>query len=355
MMDKLLEKVGKRGKLYPMVEAADEIFFGTDKTTPSAPHISDGIDIKRYMTFVIVALVPALLAGVYFYGLRILAVVAVSYMFGGIIEVAFAIGRKKSIHEGFLVTGLIFPLVLPPSIPLWMVAVGVMFGTFFGKEVFGGTGRNIFNPALVGRIFLSLAFPTFFAVKWVKPFSGGLAGFTHWVNSASDAITSATPLINFKSTGVVLSDYIRPLLLGGTPGSIGETFRIALIIGGLFLILVKISDWRIPFAYIVSVGVFAFLFSNVSATKFAPPLFQILSGGLLFGAFFMATDPVTGPLTFGGKWVYGILLGLLTVLIRGLAGFPEGVMFSILLMNAISPLIDTAVVNLRFKKIPMNV
>lgn len=350
-LNKLSNFVNKRPylrHLTPVVEATDEFFFGTDKTAFLAPYISDSIDIKRYMSLVIVALLPATLAGIYFYGLRVLAIIVVSYATGGVVEVAFAAGRKKQIHEGFLVTGLIFPLVLPPTIPLWMVAVGVVFGVFFGKEVFGGTGRNVFNPALVGRVFLSLAFPEYFATMWQKPFLRGLGGFTHYF--ASDAVTSATPLINFKGTHVI-SNYAS-LLFGTAPGSIGETFRIGVIVGGLFLIVIKIADWRIPLSYLLSVGIFSF-FGNIISGKFAPPLFQILAGGLLFGAFFMATDPVTSPLTAGGKWIYGVLLGIFTVLIRGLSGYAEGVMFAILLMNAISPLIDTVVVNRKFKKVPM--
>jgi RnfABCDGE-type electron transport complex D subunit len=335
-------------RFNPLVEAVDEFFFATDKTTKFSPHILDGIDIKRYMSFVIVALLPATLAGIYFYGLRVLAVILVSYTFGGLTEVLFAIGRRKPIHEGFLVTGLIFPLVLPPTIPLWMVAVGVVFGVFFGKEVFGGTGRNIFNPALVGRVFLSLAFPEYFATMWQYPFLKGFGGFLHYT---ADAVTSATPLISFKSSQVVTA--LSSLLFGIAPGSIGETFRIGIILGGVFLIITKICDWRIPLSYILSVGVFSLFAHSVSPDKFAPVFFQILSGGLLFGAFFMATDPVTSPLTFEGKWIYGILLGVFTVLIRGLSGFVEGVMFAILLMNALSPLIDTVVLNLRFRSLKL--
>lgn len=331
-------------KFYPLVEATDEFFLGTAKTTRFSPHILDGIDIKRYMSFVVIALVPATIAGIYFYGLRVLAVIAVSYIFGGLTESLFSIIRRKPLYEGFLVTGLIFPLILPPSIPLWMVAVGIVFGVFFGKEVFGGTGRNIFNPALVGRVFLSLAFPQYFATMWQMPILKGLGGFCQYT---VDTLTSATPLINFKSSQIISS--YSSLLLGTAPGSIGETFRIGIILGGLFLIITKISDWRIPLSYVFSVYIFSFFANNISGQVFAPPLFQILSGGLLFGAFFMATDPVTAPLTYEAKWIYGILLGVLTVLIRGVSGFVEGVMFAILLMNALAPLIDSIVVKVKFK------
>jgi RnfABCDGE-type electron transport complex D subunit len=337
-------------RMAPVFDAFDEALFGTSKTSSFAPHIADNADIKRYMTSVIFALLPATIAGIYLYGLRVIAVILVSYVFGGATEVLFAVVRKKQIHEGFLVTGLIFPLILPPSVPLWMVAVGVSFGVFFGKEVFGGTGMNIFNPALVGRVFVSLAFPEYFATMWQMPLLGGFGGF---LNYSANAVTSATPLIEFKSSQL-LTNHLS-LLVGGAPGSIGETFRIGIILGGLFLIIVKTADWRIPVAYILSVGIFSLFGNVISPEKFAPPLFQILSGGLLFGAFFMATDPVTSPFTRTGKWVFGLLLGMFTVLIRVLSGFVEGVMFAILLMNALTPLIDTICVNTRFRKISIPV
>jgi RnfABCDGE-type electron transport complex D subunit len=343
---RFIEKKPFLRRLYPLLDAIDEFFLGTSKVTKDTPHILDGIDIKRYMSFVIIALLPATLAGIYFYGLRVIAIIAVSYICGGLTEVTFSICRRKPLYEGFLVTGLIFPLILPPTIPLWMVALGIIFGVFFGKEVFGGTGRNIFNPALVGRVFLSLAFPEYFTTMWHKPFWGGLGGFVKYM---PDAITSATPLINFK-TAHIFTGY-SALLLGNTAGSIGETFRIGILLGGIFLVLTKISDWRIPFSYLLSVYVFSLGANAFSPEKFALPIFQLLSGGLLFGAFFMATDPVTSPLTFEGKWIYGILLGILTVLIRGYSGFVEGVMFAILLMNAATPLIDNIVTNIKCKAI----
>ena len=337
-------------KFYPVFEAIDEFFFGTSKVSKSSPHIRDGLDVKRYMSLVIIALVPATIAGVYFYGLRVLAIIAVSYIFGGIVEVVFSVVRRKPLYEGFLVTGLIFPLILPPTIPLWMVAVGIIFGVFFGKEVFGGTGRNIFNPALVGRVFLSLAFPEYFSTMWAKPFWGGLGGFVKYM---PDAVTGATPLINFKSTQV-LTDY-SSLLFGFSAGSIGETFRIGIIIGGIFLVVTRIVDWRIPLSFLASVFIFSLAGTIFSVQGIAVPLFELLTGGLLFGAFFMATDPITAPLTLRGKWVYGILLGVLTVLIRTFTGFVEGVMFAILLMNAVSPLIDTVIINIKFKKLALKI
>ena len=331
--------------LKPVADALDEALFGTSKTSRDAPHISDGMDLKRYMGLVIVALLPAVGAGVYFYGLRVLAVILISYVLGGTTEVVFSIVRKKPVYEGFLITGLIFPLVLPPTIPLWMVGVGIVFGVLFGKEVFGGTGRNIFNPALAGRVFLVMAFPERFAAAWNTPFTTGLGGLVRY---AQDAVTAATPLIDFKSSQIVAG--YGSLLLGTAPGSIGETFRAGIILGGLFLAVTKIADWRIPLSYIVTVAVVSSIAGGAWPDKFAPPLFQVLSGGLLFGAFFMATDPVTSPLTFAGRWIYGVSLGVLTVLIRALSGFPEGVMFSILLMNGAGPLLDSAVLAVKFRR-----
>ena len=333
-------------KFKPILVATDEFFFGTDKIT-RLPHIVDNLDIKRFMTFVIIALLPAVLGAIYCWGLRVIVIILISYIFGGMVEVLFAICRKKEIHEGFLVTGMIFPLILPPTVPLWVVAAGVIFGVVFGKEVFGGTGRNVFNPAIVGRIFLTIAFPNIMTVNWQVPFSGGLGGFIHYQNNI-DAVTAATPLALFKSQGQISSYW--GFLSGQYPGCIGETFRIALILGGIFLIITRIVDWRLPFAYIGSAAVLPFLFNHLFHTGFAPGVFQIFSGGLLLGAFFMATDPVTSPFTKAGRWIAGILLGFLTVMIRALSGYAEGVMFSILLINVFSPLIDTMVLKARYRK-----
>lgn len=319
--------------LKPIRNAMDEFFRGTSRTTVR-PHIVDYLDIKRYMSMVIIGLIPSVLASIYFWGPRVILMILTSYIAGGVVETIFAIVRKKEIHEGFLVTGLIFPMILPPDTPLWMVAAGVMFGVMFGKEVFGGTGKNIFNPAIVGRVFLSIAFADKLSTYWQEPLTY--------------AVTSATPLILFKSQKIVTD--VFSLLWGRTPGCIGETFRLGIILGGFFLIIARISNWRIPMAYLGSVMLFSLLGNKLWPGKFAPWMFQLFSGGLLFGAFFMATDPVTTPFTKGGKWVAGILLGILTVLIRGLSGYVEGVMFSILLMNAFTPLIDQIVLNIRYRK-----
>ena len=337
---------GPLRRLQSVTEAMDEALLGTDKTNRAAPFLSDGMDVKRMMSLVIIGLVPSALAGIYFYGWYVTAMIATSYAVGGMVEVAFAMARRKPIHEGFLVTGLIFPLVLPPTTPLWIVAVGIFFGTFFGMEVFGGTGRNIFNPALVGRLFVSLAFPSYFATMWGKIHWGGAGGFVKWT---VDATTQATPLIDFKGSQLISTDPIS-LLVGHAPGCVGETFRIGILLGGLFVVVTRAGDWRVPISYLGSVALSALVLHGIMPERVAPVWFQLLSGGLMFGAFFMANDPVTSPYTFAGRWVYGIMLGILTVLIRALSGLPESVMFAILLMNAVTPLIDSTVVNISYRR-----
>ena len=309
------------------------ILFGSSKVTPGAPHILDFLEIKRFMSAAVIALVPSTAAAIYFFGLQAVSIIVVSYVAGGIVEVLFALSRKKEIEEGFLVTGLIFALTLPPSTPLWVVAIGVIFGTIFGKELFGGTGRNIFNPALVGRLFITISFPQIMTMSWSVPFA--------------DAVTSATPLVVYKSSQAM--PQVLDSLLGLTAGSMGETFRIGIILGGLFLIFSRITNWRIPIIYLATVAAFSWVGNIFVPAKIAPPVFQLLSGGLLFGAMFMATDPVTSPYTKGGKVAFGILTGAFTVLIRAFSGFTEGVMFSIVLMNGFTPLIDHIAISSKYK------
>ncbi len=319
----------------PVIVTLEGIFLGTPETAPAAPHLRDSLEIKRFMSVVIVALLPSTVAAIVFYGWRAVWIILTSYVVGGVVEVLFATIRKKEIEEGFLVTGLIFPLILPPTTPLWVVAVGIAFGTFFGKEVFGGTGRNIFNPALVGRLFVTIAFPEIMSARWQAPFA--------------DAITSATPLAAFK-TGHQLTPYLD-LLLGQVPGSMGELFRIGIIAGGIFLIATRVANWRVPLAYLGSVALLGWIGNLALPQTIAPAAFQLLSGGLLFGAMYMATDPVTSPMTGSGKIIFGASCGVLTLLIRNFSGFTEGVMFSIVFMNAFTPLIDHLVLNRKFKAV----
>ncbi|MEJ2662624.1 MAG: RnfABCDGE type electron transport complex subunit D [Spirochaetia bacterium] len=321
--------------IKPVIKAADDFFYGTPLVTQKAPHILDNLDIKRYMSTVILALLPATAAAVYFFGLRAVEIIIVSYVAGGLVEVIFAVVRKKPVEEGFLVTGLIFPLVLPPTVPLWVVVVGIVFGVFFGKEVFGGTGRNIFNPALVGRLFITIAFPQIMSTAWLLPFS--------------DAVTAATPLVMYKSTHTITP--LLDLLFGNAAGSMGETFRLGIIAGGLFLMISKVSNFRIVVAYLGTVALLSSLGNMFLPASVAPPLFQLLAGGLLFGSMFMATDPVSSCYTKGGKYVFGIGCGFFTVLIRSFSGYVEGVMFSIVFMNAFAPIIDQIVVRIKFRPV----
>lgn len=317
----------------PVFEALEAAVLGMDAVTDGDPHCVDGLDIKRYMTVVIIGLMPAVVAAVAAFGPRVLAIIMVSYAFGGLVEVAFAMVRKKGIHEGFLVTGLIFPLTLPPTVPLWVVAVGVVAGTMFGKEVFGGTGRNVFNPALVGRLFVTVAFPSIMTTAWQIP--------------GTDAVTSATPLVAYK-TGQAVTE-LSHLLLGQAPGSMGEVFRIGLIAGGIFVIWTRVGEWRVPASYLGAVAILSAVGNYAAPARVAPPLFQLCAGGLMLGAFFMATDPVTSPFTGAGKWIFGTMCGLLTVLIRSFSGYVEGVMFSIVIMNSLAPLIDHMVLKATFR------
>lgn len=316
-------------------ETLDGIIFGPTEITAGAPHIVDNIEIKRYMSFAIIALLPSTVSAVLFFGWRVLLMILTSYVAGGIVEVAFAIFRKREIEEGFLVTGLIFPLVLPPTTPLWVVAVGCAVGVFFGKEVFGGTGRNIFNPALVGRLFITIAFPQIMSASWQKPFS--------------DAITTATPLASFKTAGELTG--FMDLLMGNVAGSIGEVFRLGIIIGGIFLMISKVANWRVPVSYLASVALFSWIGHMILPDLVAPPLFQLFAGSLLFGAMFMATDPVTSPVNHESKYIFGVLCGLVTIIIRSFSGYTEGVMFSIIFMNALTPLIDHFVLKIKYRAV----
>lgn len=329
---------GKRGKLKafkPLFEVIEFVIFYPSDQVKNAPHVRDPLDLKRYMGMVLLAMAPCILSSIIFFGPYVLAMIIVSYAVGGIAEVVFAIIRKGEVHEGFFVTGMIFPLILPPTTPLWMVGVGILFGVVFGKEIFGGTGRNPFNPALVARIFVTVAFPAAMTTKLKVPFA--------------DAITSASPMSLFKTQGVMTG--YQELLMGQTAGSMGEIFHLGIIIGGIFLMITKVSNWRIPVSYLGSVFVVSWVGVKIFPENIAPPLFQLLAGGLLFGAMFMATDPVTCPFTKIGKYIFGILCGFLTVLIRGFSGYVEGVMFSIVIMNAFTPLIDHVVLMLKYKQV----
>jgi RnfABCDGE-type electron transport complex D subunit len=347
----LFEGRGPLRALRPLSQAAEAFFLGSAEKAEAAPFARDPLDSKRFMMMVIIALCPALCASVYFFGLRVLAMMAVSYMAGGVVEVAFALLRKKDIHEGFFVTGFLFPLVLPPTTPLWMVAVGVIFGVLVGKEVFGGTGRNLFNPVLVGRTFLAVAYPKALTTGYVIPGDGWFGRLDQYVSLANvDVLTGATPLAMARQ-GEYAS--LWDMFVGSIAGSAGETSALALLLGGVFLCLTRVANYRNVAGILGSVFVLSAALHLADPARFGPPWWHLMAGGLFIGAFFMATDPVTSPLTNGGKWVYGILIGALVVVIRHFSGYVEGVMFAILLGNLASPLIDEAFIQLRIRRLQL--
>jgi len=372
-------------KFKPLFEATETFFFIPGNPTVKDSHVRDNLDLKRFMSIVVLALMPPLFFGIYnagyqshlasglslnlnavfFKGLFIvLPIILVSYIVGFFWEILFAVIRKHHISEGFLVTGLLFPLTLPPTIPLWQVAIGISFGVVIGKEVFGGTGRNILNPALTARAFLFFAYP------------GKMSGDTVWVAASGageqvvDAFSGATPLAisalaefheNIE-TLLVKGDYVfAKLFLGNYPGSIGATSALLCLIGAAMLILMGIASYRIIFG-----GVFGVLFAgfllNFLATDSSMawlslnPFYHLVMGGFAFGITYMATDPVSSPGMNKAKWIYGFAIGVLTVLIRVFnPAYAEGVMLAILFMNLFAPLLDHVEIKLRLKKRIQNV
>ena len=349
------EEGGKLKAFHPVFGAMEHFFFAPGTTTMGAPHIRDPIDLKRFMSMVIISVMPCVFAAWYFFGMRFLAMVVVSYAAGLAVEATFSIVRKEDINEGFFVTGMLWPLILPPTLPLWMVGLGVAFGVLIGKELFGGTGRNVFNPALVGRCFLGLAYPKEMAASFLEPSHDVAGRLLSWVDaSAVDAISSATPLVLAKKGEMLATSH---MFLGAVSGSAGETSALLIILGGGFLLLTRVANWRTVVSILASF--FALTAALVVAGKvdynmpgvFGPVLWHVFAGGLLFGAFFMATDPVTCPTTNAGKWMYGILIGSVTVLIRNFTGYMEGVTFAILLGNIVAPIFDEIVISVRLRRL----
>ena len=365
-LESLFEKGKPLAKLYPLFEAVDTFLFTPGKTASKAPHVRDAVDMKRTMIFVVIALIPATLMGIYNTGYqmllakgatidvlqcwllglsKVLPIIVVSYAAGGVWEVLFAVLRKHEINEGFLVTGILYALTLPPTMPLWQVAVGISFGVVFGKEIFGGTGMNVFNPALVARAFVFFAYPA------------QISGSNVWV--AVDGYTRATPLAVAAATpkgasviealhhaGYTLSN----MFTGFIPGSIGETSAIACVAGLVFLLVTEVASWRVVAGCTLGVLAMSWVFYLLQGPDklafFAlPPHWHLVMGGFAFGAVFMATDPVSCSATDAGRWIYGFLIGVLTVLIRVVnPAYPEGMMLAILFMNMFAPLIDYFVV-----------
>ena len=369
------EKGGKLEKLYPAYDAFETFLFVPDHTTHKGAHVRDAIDLKRTMFMVIVALIPCLLFGMwnvgYQYHLAIgetatlfenfifgfwqfLPLIIVSYAVGLAVEFAFAIYRGHSVNDGYLVTGLLIPLTMPIDVPLWMLAISVIFAVVVGKEVFGGTGMNIFNPALLARAFAFFAYPTY------------MSGDKVWINTtgtegmmAVDGFSGATALGEYATTGV--SQYSAlDAFIGIIPGSVGETSVIAIMLGAGLLLFTGIASWRIMLSAVVGGVVMGLIFNAVApfalsaeqqAFMAVPFWQQLVMGGFAFGVVYMATDPVSGSQTDTGKYVYGFLIGFLSIMIRVFnPAYPEGVMLAILFMNTMAPLVDHYVIQANIKK-----
>ena len=356
----LFEKDGKYEYFYPLYDALDTFLYTPDSVTKNGPHIRDSIDLKRSMIFVVIAMIPAILFGIFNVGyqedssrtvlenflsglMTVGPIIIVSYSVGGFWEVVFALVRKHEVNEGFLVTGMLIPLVMPPTIPLWMVAVATSFGVVIGKEIFGGTGFNIFNPALVARAFIFFAYPA------------QISGDMVWKISKVDGVSTATPLLTASSvqgSNVEALDLLNEtysfldMFLGFIPGSIGETSTLACIMGALFLLITRIGSWRIMLGVIIGMILTSLLAMQLAPYSdnpmlSLPPHYHFVMGGFAFGLAFMATEPVTASHTNLGRWIYGLLIGFMVVVIRAInPAYPEGMMLAILFANAFAPLID---------------
>lgn len=372
---KLVEKGKPLSWAYPVWEAADTIFFSTNKQTSSGPHIRDNMDIKRTMFFVVLALIPCYIFGAYnigylnslaldiersllsntIFGLTyVLPILIVTFVAGAICELTFAIIRKHEVNEGFLVSCALIPLTMPPDVPLWQVFMGTSFGIIIGKEIFGGVGTNVFNPALTARAFMYFAFPT--KISGDKVWAVGPDGYS----GATALAIPANPVeydtaSNLFAASTQFDFSLLNMFWGLIPGSIGETNKVLIIGGALFLIYCGIASWRIIMSSVIGLVLTAFLFNllagfSSNAMLTITPLQHLLIGSFLFGTVFMATEPVTSSHTNTGRWIYGFLIGVLTVIIRSInPAYPEGVMLAILIMNMFAPLIDYYVIQSNIK------
>jgi Na+-transporting NADH:ubiquinone oxidoreductase subunit B len=370
-LDKLkpnFKEGGRFAKLRSVFDGFEAFIFVSNKVTFKGSHIRDSIDLKRVMTVVIIALLPVLLFGAYNTGLqhfrsigvdsgifqsfwfgflRILPLIIVSYVVGLGIEFIAAQIRGHEINEGYLVTGLLIPLIMPIDTPLWMLALAVAFSVILGKEVFGGTGMNIFNPALLARAFVFFSYP-----GWMTGDKVWTEGLTAGKN-VIDGFSGATPLAHCAAGDIANLPSFLNMFIGTIPGSVGETSTLAILIGALILIVTGIGSWKIILSVFAGGLAMGLLLNAASANAYMelPFYYHFVMGGFAFGAVFMATDPVSGSQTEKGKWIYGFLIGVLSILFRVLnPAYPEGVMLAILLMNLFAPLIDYFVVQSSIKK-----
>ena len=361
------EKGGKLGFLHSTFDAFETFLCVPNAVTTKGAHIRDCVDLKRVMIMVVISLVPAMLFGIWntgyqhslAYGLdwgfwpivgyglvKVIPLYLVSYIVGLAIEFTSAQLRGHEVNEGYLVSGMLIPLIVPVDVPLWMLAIAVAFAVIFGKECFGGTGMNIWNPALLTRAFLFFSYPSKMSgdTVWV----GGLgAGENAWCGGpVADAFSGATPLANPTMAGLADHGYsLLNMFLGTVPGSVGETSVIAILLGAIILLGTGVASWKIMLSSVIGGLAVGYLGYACGATDL-PGYYQLVMGGFLFGTVFMATDPVTSAQTECGKWIYGFLVGALAVTVRiWNPGYAEGMMLAILLMNTFAPLIDHCVIS----------
>ncbi|HET8808687.1 MAG TPA: NADH:ubiquinone reductase (Na(+)-transporting) subunit B [Flavobacteriaceae bacterium] len=358
----------KLEKFAPAINALDTFLFVPNHTTQKGAHVRDAVDLKRVMITVVIALVPALLFGIWntgyqyltqiqtevpfwdAFGLgleKVLPMIIVSYAVGLGLEFAFAIFRGHEVNEGYLVTGLLIPMIMPVGIPLWMVALSVVFAVVIGKEAFGGTGMNVLNPALTARAFAFFAYPTY------------MSGTKVWVmNSGTVDGVSGETILGTLASGNEVSYDAMSMFWGTIPGSIAETSTVLILLGALILLFTKVGSWRIMLSGFLGAAAMGLIFNALPSLGIEGSALSnftwwkhLIVGGLAFGIVFMATDPVSGAQTFRGKWIYGFLIGLLAVMIRVFnPAYPEGVMMAILLMNVFAPTIDYYVVESHIKR-----
>ena len=350
-------------KFAPAINAFDTFLFVPNHTTQKGSHIRDGVDLKRTMVTVIIALIPALFYGIYNTGFqyliqlkadftfidalvhgsfKIIPMIIVSYVVGLTIEFAFAVYRGHEVNEGYLVTGMLVPMIMPVDIPLWMVAVSVAFAVIIAKEAFGGTGMNILNPALTARAFAFFAYPTY------------MSGNKVWVSEASmlDGVSGET-ILGSLAAGQQVNYSILEMFSGSIPGSIAETSTLWILVGALILVATGVGSWRIMAGGFIGASIMGLLFNLWGANSLMSFnwMNHLIVGGFAFGIVFMATDPVSAAQTQKGKWIYGILVGIFCIMIRVFnPAYPEGVMLAILLMNVFAPTIDHYVYNSNIAK-----
>ena len=355
------EKGGKYEKYGPAFGGFETFLYVPNHTTSKGAHIRDGVDLKRVMMIVVLALLPALIFGTWnigyqnmgeghsfweyfsFGGIRILPMIIISYGVGLGIEFAYAVFRGHSVNEGYLVTGLLIPMIMPIDMPLWMLTVSVVFAVIIGKESFGGTGMNILNPALVARAFALFSYAPF------------MSGNTVWVaDSIADGVSGETVLGTLAANNIPTTS-VYDMFMGFMPGSVGETSVLMILLGGAFLLFTGMASWRIMLSSLIGASIMGFVFNLIGSETnelFNFPWWQhLLVGGFAFGIVFMATDPVTAAQTTKGKWIYGFLIGVFAILIRVInPTLPEGMMMAILLMNVFAPTIDHYVIESNIKK-----